>query len=232
MKSSTIGRSMLSKESMDVIESLSNDQYMYDDEYNAQEEDIQNSEVEDAPGEYLRADKGEEDNKSREIDLLWQTFKPSQFNTNSPIVYVIEGFILGIVATLAIMFLLGSFGVKPKFNSLNNVQAPVASEQKVDLPADTTVIEGGVIASEDSDELVQQEPVAQKPAEHNGEPQAAEPVALKKYIIKDGDTVEGIIKHYYGSYTPERAQKIMQANNLSNLDRISIGQVLLLPIEK
>ena len=55
---------------------------------------------------------------------------------------------------------------------------------------------------------------------------------MKKYVIKDGDTVEAIIKHHYGSYTPARAQNIMKANNLSNLERISIGQVLLLPVEK
>ena len=54
----------------------------------------------------------------------------------------------------------------------------------------------------------------------------------KKYIIKDGDTVEAIIKHEYGAYTPERAEAIMKVNNLSNLDHISINQVLLLPIEK
>ena len=231
MKSSTIGRSMLSKESMDVIENLSNDQYEYNEEYVNEEDSIQNPEVEDAPGEYLRTSKEEEDSKSREIDLLWQTFKPSQFNTNSPIVYIIEGFILGIVTTLTVMFLLGSFGVKPKFHSANGVQTPVEAVQKVDLPADT-VVEGGVVAQEENEEPVAQEPVEQKVSEQNSEPQTAEPVALKKYIIKDGDTVEGIIKHYYGSYTPERAQKIMQANNLSNLDRISIGQVLLLPIEK
>ncbi|MBR1461416.1 hypothetical protein IJ596_07300, partial [bacterium] len=84
MKSSTIGRSMLSKESMDVIENLSNDEYMYEEI----DEDVQNPEVEDAPDEYLRSESDERNSKSKEIDLLWQTFKTSQFNTNSPVVYV------------------------------------------------------------------------------------------------------------------------------------------------
>jgi hypothetical protein len=44
--------------------------------------------------------------------------------------------------------------------------------------------------------------------------------------------VEAIIKHEYGAYTPERAEAIMKANNLSNLDHISIDQELLLPVEK
>ena len=51
-------------------------------------------------------------------------------------------------------------------------------------------------------------------------------------LLKDGDTVEAIIKRNYGSYTPERAEAIMKANNLKDLDHISIDQELLLPIEQ
>jgi nucleoid-associated protein YgaU len=229
MKSSTIGRSMLSKESMDVIENLSNDQYIYNDN---EEEVIQNSDVEDAPGEYLRAESEEDRNKSKEIDLLWQTFKPSQFNTNSPVVYIIEGFLLGVIATLAVMLLLGGFGIKPKFSAFHKTPAAAEVQERVDLPADT-VVEGTIAASETNEEPVQeQEPVANKNSEQSSNSEVSEPVTMKKYVIKDGDTVEAIIKRYYGAYTPERAQSIMKANNLSNLDRISIGQVLLLPIEK
>ena len=54
---------------------------------------------------------------------------------------------------------------------------------------------------------------------------------MKKYIVKNGDTVESIIKKAYGSYTPERAELIMKANNLKTLDRINIDQELLLPAE-
>ncbi len=226
MKSSTIGRSMLSKESMDVIENLSNDEYINDNV----NEIVQNQDIDDAPGEYLRSEKEEENNKSKEIDLLWQTFKTSQFNTNSPIVYVIEGFILGVITTLAIMMLLGSFGVKPKINTSENVSTPVESIERVDVPGET-VIEGGVVAQETNEE-VQGETPDSKVSETDNQVTNTEPQVLKKYVIKDGDTVEAIIKQHYGSYTPERAQNIMKANKLTNLDRISIGQVLLLPVEK
>ena len=54
----------------------------------------------------------------------------------------------------------------------------------------------------------------------------------KKYVVKNGDTGEGIIKHYFGAYTPERAEKVMKANNLTSLDRINIGQELIIPVEE
>ena len=227
MKSSTIGRSMLSKESMDVIENLSNDEYMYEEI----DEDVQNPEVEDAPDEYLRSESDERNSKSKEIDLLWQTFKTSQFNTNSPVVYVIDGFILGVIVTLAIMMLLGSFGVKPKIEYSDKLSAPVETSAKIDVPTEA-ILESGVVAAEEDNEPAQEENTVSGTAAQEKQTESAEAPVMKKYVIKDGDTVEAIIKHHYGSYTPERAQNIMKANNLSNLDRISIGQVLLLPVEK
>jgi nucleoid-associated protein YgaU len=54
---------------------------------------------------------------------------------------------------------------------------------------------------------------------------------MKKYVIKDGDTVEGIIKKHYGTYSQEKADLIMKANNLKTLDRINVDQELLIPLE-
>ena len=52
---------------------------------------------------------------------------------------------------------------------------------------------------------------------------------MKKYIVQSGDTVEGIIKKHYGSYSPEKAELIMNANKLESLDRLQIDQELLIP---
>ena len=52
---------------------------------------------------------------------------------------------------------------------------------------------------------------------------------MKKYKVKDGDTVEKIIRMHYGSYSPEKAEMIRKANNLKTLDRINIDQELLIP---
>ena len=52
---------------------------------------------------------------------------------------------------------------------------------------------------------------------------------MTKYVVKNGDTAEKIIKNHYGVYSEEKAQMVMKANNLSSLDRINIDQELLLP---
>ena len=52
---------------------------------------------------------------------------------------------------------------------------------------------------------------------------------MTKYVVKNGDTAEKIIKNHYGTYSEEKAQMVMKANNLSSLDRINIDQELLLP---
>ena len=87
MKSSTIRRSTLSRETMEVIENLAKDQ-----------------DSNGLPNEYVRPEdietpKSENDSKAQEIDLLWQTFKTTQFNTKSPLAYMTGGFLVGVIAT-------------------------------------------------------------------------------------------------------------------------------------
>ena len=101
MKSSTIRRSTLSKESMEVIENLSKEQ-----------------EMNNLPGEYVRPEETASQeaqtssNKSQEIDLLWQTFKTSQFSSNSPGAYLLGGFVAGILTTIITIGCLGAFVLK------------------------------------------------------------------------------------------------------------------------
>lgn len=51
------------------------------------------------------------------------------------------------------------------------------------------------------------------------------------YTVQSGDTVESILIRFYGSYSPEKAAAIQKANNLSNLNRLQIGQKLTIPME-
>ena len=51
------------------------------------------------------------------------------------------------------------------------------------------------------------------------------------YTVQIGDTVESILIRFYGSYSPEKANAIQKANNLSNLNRLQIGQKLTIPME-
>lgn len=245
MKSSTVRRSGLSKESMDIIENLANETPA---EYTPKAE----TDSYNAPSEYYReTDKTGTDNKSKEIDLLWQSFKSAQFNTNSTFMHVLGGFILGVITTAVAISLFGMFvansdntALKNKF-ALGSSQTETANietdidnstdivgEQKI--PADE--VDSPVLLTEEVTETVKPEKTAKKDKAKNSKKGITEetkaPVKTKKYIIKDGDTVEAIIIRNYGSYTPERAEAIMKANNLKDLDHISIDQELLLPIEK
>lgn len=233
MKSSTVRRSALSKESMDVIENLANNEenYSYSEPSNV-------SDYDESPNEYVRSSErkyeSSQNAKSKEIDLLWQSFKTAQLNTNSPLMHVLGGFCAGVVTTLIILTLFGVFAInsdEAKFTektepAVEDISETVAGEE-VQLPKVEQLQKEEQLpkAEPKKIEVVTNAPVAVTPAE---------PVKLKtkKYIIKDGDTVEAIIKHEYGSYTQERAEAIMKANNLTNLDHISIDQVLILPMEK
>lgn len=50
------------------------------------------------------------------------------------------------------------------------------------------------------------------------------------YIVQSGDTVENIMIRFYGSYSPEKAKVVQQANNLKNLNKLQIGQQLTIPM--
>ena len=53
---------------------------------------------------------------------------------------------------------------------------------------------------------------------------------IETYTVQSGDTVESIMIRFYGSYSPEKAKIVQQANNLSNLNKLQIGQKLTIPM--
>ena len=222
MKSSTIRRSALSKESMDVIENLANGEENYS--YSQQSESAQDyPSYDNLPNEYVRTsdNKNYTESKSQEIDLLWQSFKSAQFNSNSPLMHVLGGFLAGVITTIAILALFGAFAINNDGQKFVDKSQPVIEEN---IDETSNVVE--------QQAPVEEQKITEETKEELPEAVPSKPLKTKKYVIKDGDTVEAIIKHEYGAYTPERAEAIMKANNLSNLDRISIDQVLLLPVEK
>ena len=96
MKSSTIRRSTLSKESMDVIETLAKENNNQDLGEYVRPEDYEVKESEDSLA-----------SKAQEIDLLWQNFKTTQFSSNSPTAYLLLGFAIGIVVSVITFVILG-----------------------------------------------------------------------------------------------------------------------------
>ena len=220
MKSSTTFRSMLSKESIDVIGNLAQEHPIENDII--AENNTNETYSENAPEEYVRTQEEQDDNKSKEIDLLWQTFKSAQFNSNSPAGYIITGIIIGSLITVGIFMMLGAFGLDKKGNMFG-IFAPKSHVESVAPSSPNTSVNASIVATNENiqEESSKAENKIADEAETTETKAKAEskPIDLKntkKYIIKDGDTVEAIIKHHYGAYTPERAQNIMKANNLNN----------------
>lgn len=232
MKSSTIRRSTLSKESMEVIETLSKD----NDYNNAPDVYVRPDDVVEIPYGEVAA------SKAQEIDMLWQSFKTAQFNTKSPMAYLIIGFIAGVITTLIILLCMGTFAPNPAATQSNPEQKKIFGFEKIFNKAPKSTVENSEQPQEEVNKVVvptEEEspsnplnifkPSAEKTVEQ--QPQQAEPQTsnMKKYKVKDGDTVEKIIRMHYGSYSPEKAEMIRKANNLKTLDRINIDQELLIP---
>ncbi len=54
----------------------------------------------------------------------------------------------------------------------------------------------------------------------------------EKYIVKKGDTLNGIAIRFYGRYNEAKIKEIQTLNNIKNPASLSIGQELVIPIER
>ena len=231
MKSSTIRRSNLSKEKIAVLEALSkfngSDNSGRD---SINDTGINNEPIEDgAPEVYVRQ------NKEKELDLLWKDFKMPR-GERSPIVYLGIGFVSGIIATLIVSAFIGvSSG---KFHPGLGTKA--ASEAVVVTPAENSE-ETEIIEDETAENSVQRDNT-QKPskkfglfgsAKSNAETEESSVTAkeTKEYEVQSGDTMEKIVRNFYGSYSEESVNTVMKANNMSNPNKLSIGQKLIIPLQ-
>ena len=121
MKSSTIRRSNLSKEKMDVLEALSKyreDSYDY------------------SPNVYIRQ------NKEKELDLLWQNFKLNQKGDKSPGVYLATGFIAGAITMLVLTTLI-SFSAREIDAKTASLQTPKIKKETINfIPSNNKTQDG------------------------------------------------------------------------------------------
>lgn len=64
-------------------------------------------------------------------------------------------------------------------------------------------------------------------------PSTTEKVNTKNeiYSVQDGDTIESIVIRFYGSYSKEKEDLVVKTNNMSNPNKLSIGQQLTIPVE-
>ena len=130
MKSSTLRRSNITKEKVEMMEALSR--------YNRQHQDE----------DYYKSQ-----NKAREIDVLWQSFgiKP-QRSEKAPQVYFVTGLIVGVIITLAIttvVSLLISFTTPKDDIIVPSKKAAVETSGKFSfIPADSAASKPAAPASD------------------------------------------------------------------------------------
>ena len=54
----------------------------------------------------------------------------------------------------------------------------------------------------------------------------------EKYVIKSGDTLNGIAYRFYGRYNEAKIQEIQRINNITNPAALKVGQELMIPVER
>ena len=228
MKSSTIRRSNLSKEKMAVLEALS--KFNDANNINLNNSDINSEPIEDgSPEVYVRQ------NKEKELDLLWKDFKMPK-GERSPIVYLGIGFISGIIATLLVGAIIG-FGsnnvdsaVVSDMDNKTEVSAPLDVNKTINTSSLTnTAVEANKEAATNSGKKFG----FFGNTSSNNAKQTEETVAAqnKEYEVQEGDTIDKIVRTFYGSYSTENVDAILKANNMSNPNKLSIGQKLIIPVK-
>lgn len=65
------------------------------------------------------------------------------------------------------------------------------------------------------------------PSSNNSESEAVNEI----YTVQDGDTMEAILVRFYGSYSKEKESLVLKTNNMTNPNKLSIGQQLTIPME-
>ncbi|MCM1010360.1 MAG: LysM peptidoglycan-binding domain-containing protein [Fusobacterium sp.] len=63
-----------------------------------------------------------------------------------------------------------------------------------------------------------------------GAAQVEEAQAPTTYVVQNGDTIEQILIRFHGRYSKTMEANLLQANNMSNPNKLSIGQQLVIPM--
>lgn len=140
--------------------------------------------------------------KDKELEVLWQGLEQPQVKyEKSPIVYIVTGFILGAVAMLILTTIVNLSMNAVKENSFEDTPVPI------ETPAEHTNLT--VIPADTTD---------------------VKKLTTETYTVQRGDNLESIVIRFYGSYSGKNAQRIQDANNLSNPNQLQLGQVLTIPL--
>ena len=148
--------------------------------------------------------------KSHELDALWQSFGvKQQKNEKAPQVYFITGLVAGIIITLLITTFV---------SLLINISTP---------KDDTVVVPVKHKVTSDSGKF------RFIPADSTSSKAVETPAPIKEeYTVKEGDTLESIVIRFYGSFDMSKVDAIQEANAMANPNALSIGQKLIIPMNK
>jgi len=144
--------------------------------------------------------------KNRELDALWQNFGVKQQRVEkAPQVYFVIGLITGVIITLLITTFV---------SILINISAPKEDAAPKVKPAAVENAKFRFIPADTSKTTV-------SPA-----------ITKEEYTVKEGDTLESIVIRFYGAFDMEKVTLIQEANKMANPNALSIGQKLIIPINK
>lgn len=194
-----------------------------------------NNNYDSSPGVYVRSD------RDRELDILWQGTRVHAREEKSPVFYLSAGFIAGVVCVFLISAFL-NFG-NPSSNAKNYVASDIPRAATVNVPGD----EPDEIQEKPSAKVKEK---AKENTKNSGslfswlKPKSGKDVLVavspsfkdetaghQTYVVKSGDTLEGIAYRFYGMGGPIRVARIQEANNLKSPDQLQIGQHLIIPLE-
>ena len=188
MKGSTLHRSGLTREKMGVLASFT-------------QSDVKKQNTRAQLNQYYRTA------KAQELDLLWgnvqkgiqkvhNVTKATQHK--SPAVYLLIGFISGVLFMNCIILIVSLVSINPRINANVNANSSVA------------------VIGEDNSLSDKLEPV----------------ISQERYIVKSGDTLNGIAYKFYGRYEEAKILEIQRINNIINPAAIRVGQELLIPVSQ
>ena len=156
--------------------------------------------------EHQNEDFYRQQSKNRELDVLLQNFGVKQQRTEkAPQVYFVIGLIAGVIITLLITtFVSILINIStPKEDAVPKVKPAVEENAKFRfIPADAS------------------------------KATPAQAVTKEEYTVKEGDTLESIVIRFYGSFDMDKVNLIQEANKMANPNALSIGQKLIIPVNK
>jgi nucleoid-associated protein YgaU len=157
-----------------------------------------------------------------ELDVLWSNQHKPLKEGASPLLLFGSGFLAGLLTyALAGFLFAGNNSVLTQWIKLPSSGGVVAPQANKAVEADNTSTS------------TQPTPTATQSAQPaQGENAANSTTALVKgqaYKVQSGDSLGSIANKFYGSSAPEMVSRIMKANNLSNPNRLSLGQPLVIP---